>query len=74
MLYLLLGDKMKWYVILSLLFVGKSTLIYSIINYKQEKKLGLKHRYGIFIFSVLLLIIAIGYIFIFLLSIPNPTY
>ena len=65
---------MKYFVILSLLLVGICLLFYSIVNYNQEKKLGLKHKYGIFIFSIILLVISIGYIIVFLLSIPNPTY
>ena len=65
---------MKWFVILSLLLIGISLLIYSFVNYYQEKKLGLMHKFGFFVLSILLLIITVGYIFIFLSCLPNETY
>ena len=68
---------MKLFVILSFLligFLGFSLFLWSIVNYKQEKKLGIKHKYVFLIISILLLLISIGYIFVFISELPNATY
>ena len=68
---------MELFIILSFLligFLGFSLFLWSIVNYKQEKKLAIKHKYVFLIISILLLLISIGYIFAFISELPNATY
>ena len=40
---------MRLIVILGIILFNFFTTVWSIVNYKQEKKLGIRHKYGIII-------------------------
>ena len=67
---------MRLIVILGIILLNFFTTIWSIVNYKQEKKLGIKHKYGILVFQgivwLIVLIIFIHFISSFSNDIYNP--
>ena len=67
---------MRLIVILGIILLNFFTTIWSIVNYKQEKKLGIKHKYGILVFQgivwLVILIIFIHFISSFSNDIYNP--
>ena len=67
---------MRLIVILGIILLNFFTTIWSIVNYKQEKKLGIKHKYGILVFQgivwLVILIIFLHFISSFSNDIYNP--
>lgn len=67
---------MRLIVILGIILLNFFTTIWSIVNYKQEKELGIKHKYGILVFQgiiwLVILIIFLHFISSFSNGIYNP--
>ena len=65
---------MKIIVLLAFIVFNFFTSIWSVINYREEKRLGIEHKYGIIVFNALLWIVITVIVVQFLCSLPNETY
>ena len=65
---------MRIIVLLAFIVFNFFTSIWSVINYREERKLGIEHKYGIMVFNVFLWIVITVIVVQFFCSLPNTTY
>ena len=65
---------MRLIVILGVILLNFFTTIWSIVNYKQEKKLGIKHKYGILVFQGIIWLVILIIFLHFISSFSNDIY